>query len=1102
MSELSLIRAVRFLGCDSASELTRHVGLTWPPPPALSLRDLILRVRFGAVVLSGGGSRTDFQVGAVRYVLDRGFDMGIVCAASGGAPNAAKLAEGEGTGSLERYWTSLHGYTDVYAEADWLADVSQFVRCLMLHHGESLSSLVTGVAAGAIGKLLDLPSFITWAESIPTMVTLTIDLSQLIEALIKITESNLQSILTPGPLRARLEGSGSGWQPIGGASDQAVSLAVIRQGDSRLAAFIVGADTSVHQAAETTPGGIWGPWTTIGGPSDTGITVSAVVDGHGGIQVFMVGSDHGVYHAVEPLPGAGFEPWTRVGGPQDTSRMPIVTILDASGCVHVFIIGEDEAVHATAETVPGTAVYGPWSQVGGPGDLGTTVKVGLNANGSLDLILLGLDSHVYHAVGASGSGPVFGPWEQVGGAADLAIDVDVSTDSAGFLQVARTAPDGVVYVARQLLQGFYLGPWQALPDNVPAGGAVAYGHDGLGRLHLVMTGVDHSVNHAFQEVPGGTWTSWYGVGPGGFAASVATATNSAGQAQIFIRGQQLEVLTAWHVTPLLDLPKVQASGIKVRLSTTALESGDLRYVTELGQFLDDPAAGQFSLAEAVIASGSLPIVFPPVKLLDQNYVDGGLRDLLPVKAAIDAGADLVIEIVAGQPVLPAEPSFDSANMFQIGFRAISDIMPNQILRDHLNPAEPWPVPSKTIATSQVVHGELAIDPGLMAISIDYGYMRAYDDMDPRPNMLPGDPGPALHENSDAIVALRLQIWSIEHIINGQYLPLQEFTQMIEAELGGPPQVVPVTDSTEVPGLREMKWQLKALVDERRTVLLGRVPGGVAAWWQNWEQHYFTPMTATPWDEINGTVAGGPVAAAPPPLGSDNTVTGEEDTDFVYILFGGGKFAISGLPWNGFTRNDVINVPAGALRFDQTLAADGTVVAEDTSEAPLYVIFGGAKFEIPGLPWPGALPGTSAGAVNGVNIVPAGSLAAVSDVPADGTVLTAVNPDGSAGSSFVVFGGAKFEIPADVLLDETLSLELGYGYSDRSVPAAAMGQIPDVPADGTVLQEIHGTYPYLITQGSKAVIHGARRFFELGCFWPEVGVLFDHGLDRFPDAGAA
>ena len=91
MSNLSVRRLARHLQADRVSGTVVEVRLTWPP--TISLRRLLSEVPFGGIVLSGGGTRTDFQVGALRCILQRGFDLWMVCGAPGGSPNAAKIAE-------------------------------------------------------------------------------------------------------------------------------------------------------------------------------------------------------------------------------------------------------------------------------------------------------------------------------------------------------------------------------------------------------------------------------------------------------------------------------------------------------------------------------------------------------------------------------------------------------------------------------------------------------------------------------------------------------------------------------------------------------------------------------------------------------------------------------------------------------------------------------------------------------------------------------------------------------------------------------------------------------------------------------------------------
>src|SRR3974390_1065402 len=108
------------------------------------------------LVLSGGGTRTDFQVGAVKYVLLRGVQPVVVCGVSGSAPNAAKLAEGEGTSALEAYWRGLRTWDDSFQLADWLQALSTAWQVVFVAPVESLMSIGTGSIASALMKAMGL----------------------------------------------------------------------------------------------------------------------------------------------------------------------------------------------------------------------------------------------------------------------------------------------------------------------------------------------------------------------------------------------------------------------------------------------------------------------------------------------------------------------------------------------------------------------------------------------------------------------------------------------------------------------------------------------------------------------------------------------------------------------------------------------------------------------------------------------------------------------------------------------------------------------------------------------------------------------------------
>jgi len=95
------------------------------------------------------------------------------------------------------------------------------------------------------------------------------------------------------------------------------------------------------------------------------------------------------------------------------------------------------------------------------------------------------------------------------------------------------------------------------------------------------------------------------------------------------------------------LPVSQFADLKLPLSATAtdLDSGEQLVFGDGG--LDVP------LADALYASCSLPVLYPPVELLGRKLADGGLRAVLALGVAARFPAELVLAIDVG-------PGFDSA----------------------------------------------------------------------------------------------------------------------------------------------------------------------------------------------------------------------------------------------------------------------------------------------------------------------------------------------------------------------------------------------------------------------------------------------------------
>ncbi len=122
------------------------------------------------VALSGGGSKGDFELGALHYLYDTLFSSWethrsgshIVTGTSVGAVNSAKLAEGgpQGLEELERLWFGLRTNSDMYRLASPVDDV--LMRAL---------SIGAFAAARAVTLITITPLALVWASARSTSST-------------------------------------------------------------------------------------------------------------------------------------------------------------------------------------------------------------------------------------------------------------------------------------------------------------------------------------------------------------------------------------------------------------------------------------------------------------------------------------------------------------------------------------------------------------------------------------------------------------------------------------------------------------------------------------------------------------------------------------------------------------------------------------------------------------------------------------------------------------------------------------------------------------------------------------------------------------------
>lgn len=272
------------------------------------------------------------------------------------------------------------------------------------------------------------------------------------------------------------------------------------------------------------------------------------------------------------------------------------------------------------------------------------------------------------------------------------------------------------------------------------------------------------------------------------------ALRQAMRARSLLSNAPVRHLVETHIDP----ERVAASGLVLRIGAVGLESGELRYVTEHGEVLSrdgDPLGRPpVSLTEAILASASIPLVFPPTRLGDEHYVDGGVREILPLELAFKRlGAGHIFAVVASTPGIEPVPDMKDKGLLELARRVTADIVPDETLRKEINPPRGWGKRVTVVAPEIDVHDALTVDPALIAASIDYGYMRAAD-------VLLGL-GPEQAAISTRIAELRMDVRALEGPITGPFTPLPDL----------PPKAVDEIERE----LKEAHRELDVLVDQRR-----------------------------------------------------------------------------------------------------------------------------------------------------------------------------------------------------------------------------------------------------------------------------------------------
>ncbi|SHJ52201.1 Patatin-like phospholipase [Tessaracoccus bendigoensis DSM 12906] len=264
-----------------------------------------------------------------------------------------------------------------------------------------------------------------------------------------------------------------------------------------------------------------------------------------------------------------------------------------------------------------------------------------------------------------------------------------------------------------------------------------------------------------------------------------------------------------------DPARTAASGTTLRIAMVALESGELRFMTEQGKLVDrdnQPLSEEsHDLTVGVLASCAIPAVFRPVPIGSETYVDGGARENLPAELAIGHLGAARNYIVSSQTSgVQHRGSMANADLVSVVTRS-TEILIDEAGRDEL--AYAHSAGSIVIYPELTVHDSMTVDPALISINEAYGWLRAAE----------------VHLRLDEEAEARHR-----RIIESRLRCLQAERDYLAAEEPG---------RRRRNALRSAKTELRDAVRSASGVPL---PPGADEWWRNWERRAEPVDLDPPW----------------------------------------------------------------------------------------------------------------------------------------------------------------------------------------------------------------------------------------------------------------
>ncbi len=184
----------------------------------------------------------------------------------------------------------------------------------------------------------------------------------------------------------------------------------------------------------------------------------------------------------------------------------------------------------------------------------------------------------------------------------------------------------------------------------------------------------------------------------------------------------LRALIERYLTPA-RLARIVSRGVKLRIAITSLQRGLVEYGTET-----DPLP---ELREKILASACQPVLMPTIPIGGYDYLDGGVMQMLPIQAALDAGATRIYACATSAapadraPITRRFPNRHGTDVLNYTLRRAVLLLATQQTDDTLDLMAARGVDMRVFRPAgNLAPSPLEFSPSEMAAMVDEGYLRA------------------------------------------------------------------------------------------------------------------------------------------------------------------------------------------------------------------------------------------------------------------------------------------------------------------------------------------------------------------------------------------